>query len=146
KVNQYIKGDKVIWAIVILLSLVSLMAVYSATGSLAWRMDKSSESYLIKQLAILIGGVILIFFIHKINYVYFARFSIILFWISIPLLIYTLFFGTALNHGSRWIRLPIIDLTFQTSDLARLSIFMYLAHKLSKKQAVIKDLKKGFLP
>lgn len=146
RISNYIKGDKVIWSIVVVLSLLSLLAVYSATGSLAWRMDKSSESYLVKQLAVLIGGVVLIFLIHRINYTRFARFSVILFLISIPLLIYTLFFGTTLNEGSRWIRLPIINLTFQTSDLARLAIFMFLARQLSQKQACIKDFKKGFLP
>ncbi len=70
----------------------------------------------------------------------------ILFIISIPLLIYTLFFGVSLNEGSRWIRLPIINLTFQTSDLAKLALFMYLSRLLSRKQQVIKDFKKGFLP
>src|SRR5690606_20341383 len=84
--------------------------------------------------------------IHRINYTRFARFSVILFLISVPLLIYTLFFGTTLNEGSRWIRLPIINLTFQTSDLARLAIFMFLARQLSQKQTYIKDFKKGFLP
>lgn len=146
KLGNYIKGDKVIWSIVIVLSLLSLLAVYSATGSLAWRMDKSSESYMVKQLAILIGGLGIIFFVHRINYTRFARFSVILFLISIPLLIYTLVFGTTLNEGSRWIRLPIINLTFQTSDLARLAIFMFLARQLSQRQLVIKEWKRGFMP
>jgi cell division protein FtsW len=66
--------------------------------------------------------------------------------ISIPLLIYTLAFGVELNQGSRWIRLPIINLTFQTSDLAKLALFMFLSRLLSKKQEVIKDFKKGYLP
>jgi cell division protein FtsW len=70
----------------------------------------------------------------------------ILFLISIPLLIYTYFFGTTLNEGSRWIKLPVINQTFQTSDLAKLALFMYLSRQLSKKQQVIKDFKKGFLP
>jgi cell division protein FtsW len=70
----------------------------------------------------------------------------ILFLISIPLLIYTYFFGTTLNEGSRWIKLPVINQTFQTSDLAKLALFMYLSRQLSRKQTVIKDFKKGFLP
>jgi cell division protein FtsW len=69
-----------------------------------------------------------------------------LFLIVIPLLVYTLFFGVRLNEGSRWIRLPIVRLTFQTSDLARLALFMYVSRLLSKRQQVIKDFKKGFLP
>lgn len=143
---ERVKGDKVIWSVVILLSLLSLLAVYSATGSLAWRMDKSSGFYLVKQLAVLVAGLVIIFIVHRINYTRFARFAVILFLASIPLLIYTLFFGTTLNEGSRWIRLPLINLTFQTSDLARLAIFMFLARQLSQKQAVIKDFKKGFVP
>ncbi len=143
---QRVKGDKVIWSVVIVLSLLSLLAVYSATGSLAWRMDKSSGFYMVKQLGVLIAGIGIIFVVHRINYTKFKRFSVLLFLVCIPLLIYTLFFGTSLNEGSRWIKLPIINLTFQTSDLARLAIFMFLARQLSIKQKVIKDFKKGFLP
>jgi cell division protein FtsW len=64
----------------------------------------------------------------------------------VPLLIYTLFFGAKINEGSRWIKLPIINLTIQSSDVAKLALFMYLSRVLSKKQEVIKDFKKGFLP
>lgn len=145
KLRSYIKGDIFIWCIVLVLSMWSILAVYSATGSLAWRMDKSSESYLVKQIGILVGGLAIIFFVHRINYTRFARFAVILFLISIPLLVYTLFFGTDLNQGSRWIRLPIVNLTFQTSDLARLAIFLFLARQLSQKQEVIKSWKKGFV-
>jgi cell division protein FtsW len=70
----------------------------------------------------------------------------ILFILSVPLLIYTLFFGAKINEGSRWIKLPIINLTIQSSDVAKLALFMYLSRVLSKKQEVIKDFKKGFLP
>src|SRR5690606_6401974 len=111
-----------------------------------WRMDKSSSFYLVKQLGVLAAGIAIIFVVHRINYTKFARFSVLLFLLSIPLLAYTLFFGTTLNEGSRWIKLPLINLTFQTSDLARLAIFMFLARQLSVKQKVIKDFKKGFLP
>jgi cell division protein FtsW len=69
-----------------------------------------------------------------------------LFYTSILLLIYTLFFGATINDGSRWIKLPIIHLTVQTSDIAKLALFMYLSRLLSKKQHVIKDFKKGFIP
>jgi cell division protein FtsW len=60
--------------------------------------------------------------------------------------LYTLFFGAKINDGSRWIKLPIINMTIQTSDLAKLALFMYISRLLSKKQEVIKDFKKGFLP
>jgi cell division protein FtsW len=141
------KGDKVIWATVILLALVSMLVVYSSTGLLAYRYNKgNTEIYLFKQVMFVTLGIMIIYFAHRVNYTIYSRVAKILFLIAIPLLIYTLFFGVRLNEGSRWIRLPIINLTFQTSDLAKLALFMYLGRLLSRKQHVIKDLKKGFLP
>jgi cell division protein FtsW len=124
-----------------------MLVVYSSTGLLAYRYNKgNTEIYLFKQVVFIILGITIIYFAHRVNYTIYSRVAKILFLISIPLLIYTLFFGVKLNEGSRWIRLPIINLTFQTSDLAKLALFMYLGRLLSKKQQVIKDLKKGFLP
>ena len=140
------KGDRVIWAIVVILTLVSLLVVYSSTGSLAYKYSKSTESFLFKQFAFIILGVIIIYFAHRVNYTIYSRIALILFMIAIPLLIYTYFFGTRLNEGSRWIKLPVINMTFQTSDLAKLALFMYMSRQLSRKQNVIKDFKKGFLP
>lgn len=141
------KGDKVIWALVVLLALVSLLAVYSATGSLAYKNYKgNTEVYLFKQVAFIIVGVLVIYFAHLVNYTVYSKVATILFLLTIPLLIYTLFFGVRMNEGSRWIRLPLINMTMQTSDLAKLALFMYLARLLSKKQDVIKSFKKGFLP
>ena len=146
KILHRTKGDKVIWSIVVVLAIASLLVVYSSTGTLAYKMSKSTESYLFKQVAFIVLGIAVIYFAHRVNYTIYSRVSLILFLIVIPLLIYTLFFGVRLNEGSRWIRLPIIQLTFQTSDLARLALFMYLSRLLSKRQHVIKEFKKGFLP
>ncbi len=140
------KGDKVIWAIVVILTLASLLVVYSSTGSLAYKYSKSTESYLFKQFAFIVLGVMLIYFAHRVNYTIYARVAKILFLISIPLMIYTFLFGSRLNSANRWITLPVINMTMQTSDLAKLALFMYLSLQLSRKQAVIKDFKKGFLP
>jgi cell division protein FtsW len=141
------RGDKVIWALVLLLGLVSLLIVYSATGSLAYKMYKgNTEIYLFKQFAFIAIGFVIIYFAHRVNYTIYSRVAKILFLLSIPLLLYTLFFGVSMNEGSRWIRLPIINMTMQTSDLAKLALFMFLARLLSRKQAKIKDFKKGFLP
>jgi cell division protein FtsW len=145
---QKTRGDKVIWTIILILTIASLLLVYSSTGSLAYRMSKSTESYLFKQFAFIILGLILIYFAHRVNYSIYSKIALYLFLISIPLLLYTLFFGVQLNAGSRWIKLPVINLTFQTSDLAKLALFMYLSRMLSRKQNqnVIKDFHKGFLP
>src|SRR5271170_4385874 len=141
------QGDKVIWTMVVLLAVVSLLVVYSSTGLLAYKMYKgNTEVYLFKQFAFILVGVLVIYFAHQVNYTIYSKVAKILFLVSIPLLVYTLFFGVKLNEGSRWIRLPIINLTFQTSDLAKLALFMYLSRLLSKKQEVIKDFRIGFLP
>jgi cell division protein FtsW len=141
------KGDKVIWGLVILLVLFSLLAVYSATGSLAYlKYRGNTEIYLFKQIAFIISGLIIIYFAHLVNYTFYSKVAQILFLLSIPLLIYTLFFGIRMNEGSRWIRLPIIGMNMQSSELAKLALFMYLARLLSKKQHIIKDFKTGFLP
>ncbi|MGC3953389.1 MAG: FtsW/RodA/SpoVE family cell cycle protein [Propionicimonas sp.] len=87
-----------------------------------------------------------VYFAHRVNYTIYSKVARILFWLSIPLLLYTLLFGAKINEGSRWIKLPLINMTMQTSDLAKLALFMYLARLLSRKQQVIKDFKKGFLP
>jgi cell division protein FtsW len=140
------KGDKVIWGIVVILTMMSLLVVYSSTGTLAYKLSKSTESYLFKQFVFIAVGLLIIYFAHKVNYTIYSRVAVFIFLASIPLLIYTLFFGANLNEASRWIKLPIINLTFQTSDLAKLGLFMYLGRQLSRKQAVIKDFKKGFIP
>src|SRR5580692_7406277 len=141
------RGDKVIWTAVFLLAIVSLLVVYSSTGLLAYKMYKgNTEIYLFKQFAFILVGVMIIYFAHQVNYTIYSRVAMIIFLVSIPLLLYTLFFGVKLNEGSRWIRLPIINMTFQTSDLAKLALFMYLSRLLSKKQDVIKDFRQGFLP
>ncbi|MFP5043036.1 FtsW/RodA/SpoVE family cell cycle protein [Parasediminibacterium sp. JCM 36343] len=141
------RGDKFIWGIVVILALISVLVVYSATGSLAYKMYKgNNEVYLFKQLAFMLVGLVLIYFLHRVNYTIYSRVAWVLFLTAIPLLIYTFFFGAKINDGSRWIKLPIINMTVQTSDYARLALFMYISRVLSRKQEIIKDFKKGFLP
>jgi cell division protein FtsW len=124
-----------------------MLVVYSATGSLAYKNYRgNTEIYLFKQVAFIVLGIGIIYFAHRVNYVIYSKVAQLLFLLSIPLLIYTLFFGLSMNEGSRWIRLPIIGMNLQTSELAKLALFMYLARLISKKQDVIKDFKKGYLP
>ncbi|MDB5282830.1 MAG: cell division protein FtsW [Bacteroidota bacterium] len=142
----YLQGDKMIWLVVILLFLVSMLAVYSSTGTLAYRMQVGNEKYLLKQIAMAVAGLLLMFVTHMIDYKYYSRIAQLLWILSIPLLIYTMFFGTDLNNASRWITLPFVGLTFQTSDLAKLALIMFLARQLSLKQDQITDFKESFLP
>lgn len=147
KTAKKIKGDKVIWVVVVLLSIFSLLAVYSSTGTLAYRKQGgNTEYYLFKHFIILLFGFGLMYVTHLINYKYFSRLSQIGLILTIPLLIFTLRSGATLNEASRWIVVPYINLTFQSSDMAKLFLIMYLARVLSKKQEQINDFKSGFLP
>jgi cell division protein FtsW len=141
------KGDRWIWLIIILLSLISILAVYSATGTLAYKQGKTVEKILLtKHLIFVVMGIAMIYIAHLLDYKYYAGISKVLMIITIPLLLYTLIFGAHVNDASRWVKIPIIGLTFQTSDLAKLALITFLARTLTKKQENIKDVKKAFIP
>ena len=145
--KKYFKGDPVIWAVIFLLSVFSLLAVYSSTGSLAYRFQGGNTSYyILKHTTILAMGIVIIYVTHLIPYKYFSRISQLLLMISIPLLLVTLIYGVTRNQASRWLSVPGLSLTFQTSDIAKLAIVMYTARILSKKQENIKDFKGAFRP
>jgi cell division protein FtsW len=141
-----IRGDRWIWLIVILLSLISLLSVYSAIGTLAYKRGVGVESILMKHLAMIVGGIILMYISHKLDYRYYSGISKLLMYITIPLLLYTLLFGSHVNDASRWIAIPGTGLSFQTSDLAKLALITFLARSLSRKQENIKDVKQSFIP
>lgn len=141
-----LKGDKWIWIIVLILSGWSLLAVYSSVGTLAYKEGKGTEMYLFKHFSIIALGLLLMYLSHKLDYRYYAGISKLLMVITIPLLLYTLLFGDKINEASRWVTIPVINQTFQTSDLAKLALITFLARMLSRKQEEIKDLKKSFLP
>lgn len=140
------KGDRWIWLIIILLSLISVLAVYSATGTLAYKRGVGSESLMFKHFLFIVLGFVLIYFAHLLDYRYYAGISKILMVVTIPLLLYTLVFGSHVNDASRWIAIPGTGFTFQTSDLAKLALITYLARTLTKKQVNIKDVRKAFIP
>lgn len=136
-----------IWIVVIILSIFSLLAVYSSTGLLAYKKQGgNTEYYLVKQFVILAFGLGLMYITHLVKYTYYSRISQIGLILSIPLLVVTLISGTNLNEANRWLTVPIINVTFQSSDVAKLFLIMYLARVLSKKQELVGDFKTGFLP
>jgi len=143
---RYLQGDRMIWLVVTILFLISMLAVYSSTGTLAFKMQVGNEKYLMKQIVMAFAGLLLMFLTHMIDYKYYSRIAQMLWIVSIPMLIYTMFFGTELNDASRWITLPVVDLTFQTSDLAKIALIMFLARQLSLKQDQISDFKEAFVP
>lgn len=145
-VRKYLQGDMVIWAVVFLLSLVSILAVYSATNNLAhYKHHGNTEYYLFKHFLIIVLGWGMIYGIHKVPYTYFSRIAQIFLWVSIPLLAVTLIAGTSVNSASRWLTLPVINISFQTSDLAKLALIAFLARQLAKKQDAMDDFSEGFL-
>ena len=141
------KGDRWIWLIIILLSMISILTVYSATGTYAYKTGKTVEKILLtKHLIFVVMGIGMIYIAHLLDYKYYAGISKILMIITIPLLFYTAVFGANINDASRWVKIPVIGLTFQTSDLAKIALITFLARMLTKKQENIKDVKKAFIP
>ena len=145
--KKYFKGDPVIWAVIFLLSVFSLLAVYSSTGSLAYLYQGGNTSYyILKHATILTMGLLVTYIVHLIPYKYFSRASQVLLFIAIPLLAVTLLYGVTRNQASRWLTIPGLGLTFQTSDIAKLAVIMYTARVLAMNQENIHDYKKAFRP
>lgn len=147
KISSELRGDKVIWAIMILLGMFSILAVYSATGSLAYKEANSgTETFLVRHGLILFIGFLMAYIVHLLHYMTFSRSAPILLLISFPLLFYTLLFGAEINDARRWISIPFLDLTFQSSDFAKLALLIYVARAISVKQDYIKDFNSAFVP
>lgn len=142
-----ISGDKTIWAVVVLLSILSILTVYSSIVTLAYKYKAGdTEYYLLKHSLIIILGLALMYFTHKLRSGFYSRIAIIGIILAVPLLLLTLLSGSSINEASRWLRIPVIDLTFQTSDFAKIALIMYVARTLSVKQNEIKDFRSTFLP
>lgn len=143
--SKILKGDKTIWAIFFLFVIVSIITVYSSVGSLAFREHEgNTEYYLVKQFLIFLIGFLFIWVISSfININTIKRFSKYSIVIIIPLLIYTFFKGININNASRWISL--FGISFQSSDLAKPFLIMYVSFMLSHKKKKIHDFKTIFL-
>ncbi|WP_299707285.1 FtsW/RodA/SpoVE family cell cycle protein [uncultured Pontibacter sp.] len=145
--QRNLKGDAVLWGIVLMFSLISMAVVYSATGTLAYKQkDGNTEYFLFKHSSLIFIGLAFMWLAHKIDYRYYSRLSLVALILSVPLLLYTFFFGSNINEASRWITIPVINQTFQPSDLAKLALISYLASMLSKKQNLFDDWKRNLLP
>ena len=133
--SKYFKGDKVIWGVVFVLSVFSLLAVYSSTGTLAYKYQEGNTAYyIIKHFVLLVAGLVIIFVTHLVPYKYYSRLSQLFLYLSIFLLAITLVMGTSLNQATRWLTLPGLGVTIQTSDFAKLALIMYVARVLSLRQ------------
>ncbi len=140
--KKHLQGDRVIWGMIILLSIFSLLAVYSSTGSLAYaKMGGKTSYYLVRHGVILLAGVFIIYLVHLIPYRYYFQLSRLFLIVSAVLLLFTLLSGTRMNEASRWLTLPGLGFTIQTSDLAKMSLIMYLSRVLSLKQKELGNVK-----
>lgn len=137
-----LKGDRVIWTIVFLLSLLSTLVVYSSVVTLANKYKQGdAESYLIKHFITIIGGIVIMYFIHKLRYTLFSRVGQIGLFLVIPLLLFTLLKGESAGGASRWIEIPGLGLTFQSSDIAKIVLLIFVARTITVKQGQLNDLK-----
>lgn len=142
-----LRGDKVIWLIVAFLSLASLLAVYSATGSMAYKMrGGDTEYYLMQQFFFIAAGIGSMYVAYKLHYMQYSKLAPLLLIVACFLLLYTLGFGTEVNQAKRWITIPWIDKTIQTSDFAKPVLIIWVARALAVKQDYIKDFRSAFLP
>ncbi|MBN8685169.1 MAG: FtsW/RodA/SpoVE family cell cycle protein [Chitinophagales bacterium] len=140
-----LRGDRTIWMIVAVLSLFSILAVYSSTGSLAWQSRNGNTTiFLITHLVRLGFGLFLVYLFHLIHYRRYQQFAKIALWVTVALLFVTLLFGRNVNDASRWI--GIFGFSFQTSELAKITLMMYLARELTRKQEYINSFRDAFLP
>ena len=147
EIYDHLKGDKVIWFIVGLLGLFSILAVYSAAGSMAFRYrDGNTEYYLIQQAVFIMVGFVVMYICYNLHYMQYSKWAPYLLLPTIVLLLWTIFFGTEINEARRWISIPWIDKTIQTSDIAKLTLIIFIARSLSMRQDVIKGFKTGFMP
>ena len=147
KIYAQLQGDRTIWMIVILLALFSVLAVYSSTGHIAFKeRGGNTEFYLMKHFVLMVFGMFLTYLCYLLHYTQYSRIAPLLLIISIPLLVYTIAFGVEVNQARRWIELPFVGLTFQTSDFAKLALIIYVARAISSKQEYIKDFNSAFLP
>lgn len=142
-----LRGDRTIWAIIAVLAIFSVLIVYSSTGTLAYRtLAGNTEAILIKHFIIVAGGLFLTYLAHLTHYMKYSRWAPVLLITSVPLLLYTVFFGADINDARRWIEVPFVGITFQTSDFAKLALIIYVAREISSKQDYIKDFNSAFLP
>lgn len=147
RLAKLFKGDKYVWSIVIALMISSVLAVYSSSDSMAYARHGGNISYvMVKHITVLLVGLLAIYVFHLIPSRYWRAGSLVLMVISVPLLVITLFMGTSINDASRWLTLPGINFSFQSSDFAKIALLMFVARELSARRNYITDWKTGFLP
>lgn len=145
RIAAELRGDRTIWMIVVVLSLFSLLAVYSASGWEAWRTRGGNTTVMfIAHVVRLAFGLFLIYMCHLLHYRQYQRVAMPLMFATIPLLAITLFYGQSINNANRW--LNIAGFSFQPSEFAKIALIIYIARQLTRKQEYITSFKQAFLP
>ena len=147
--RRLLQGDKVLWALLALLALFSFFPIFSASSNLSYVIGTGSPwQYLLKHTFILITGFLLILSVHKIPFYYFKGISILLLPVVILMLLYTISQGNTIDgvNASRWIKIPLIGISFQTSSLASLILMIYIAYYLDKVKGKKINFKKTLFP
>ncbi|MEZ4801868.1 MAG: FtsW/RodA/SpoVE family cell cycle protein [Gelidibacter sp.] len=145
----HIKGDRLIWAIVTLLAIFSFLPVYSAASNLAYTSGSGSTfTFFVKHFMHLMLGFLIIYGVHRIPYRYFRGLSMVMIPVVLVLLVVTMLQGTTIEgaNASRWIQIPIVGMSFQTSTLAAVVLMVYVARYLSKIQEKDITFKETILP
>lgn len=142
-----ISGDKKIWLLSCVLATVSILAVYSSVSALAFKQsDGLPERIILKHIIIMGLGFILMYLIHRVRFTYFSKISVLLMWVSAGLLLLTLVKGSSINNANRWLIIPGINQSFQTSDLAKIVLIVFLSRLLALKKEFITDYRQVLLP
>jgi cell division protein FtsW len=146
KILKHLKGDGVIWIITLIMLAFSLVSVYSFVPILIKVEGGTPFKYLFKHLIYVFIGLAVMYWIHKKDPRYISLLSKFGFYLAIGLLIFTFFFGTKVNDAGRWVRIPFVGLTFQSSDFAKLALIIYVSRLLVKKKDLLNNWREGFWP
>lgn len=143
---QLFKGDRVIWVLLVFLTVYSGVAVASSVSSLVYRDGGDVTIHIIRHIIFLGVGWICVYLIHLIPYKWYSVLATVMLVAAVALLVYTLAKGMVLNDAARWVKIPGTSVSFQTSDFAKVALIIFVARFLSRNQTEIQDFKKGFVP
>jgi cell division protein FtsW len=141
-----LQGDRAIWMVTFFLSLISILAVYSAISTLAYKAHGNNLRFLFKHGMMLVTGLLIMHYSQRVKFKYISKVSHVLVGIAAGLLVYALLFGQNLNNADRWIKIPMVGLTFQPSDFAKIALIIHVSRMLAVKKDLLHDFKRGVLP
>jgi cell division protein FtsW len=139
--KKYFQGDSVIWTVFFLLCMISVVELYSASSSLAFRASNHAAPMLRHAMFLALGAAI-VAGVHMINYKSINKFAYILLIISVLALIYALLRGVNANDAKRWI--GVAGIQFQPSEFAKISLLVVVADLISKAKNA-EELNRSFL-